>query len=73
MGHRPGPHPELFDRARELGRSIAFEASVAGGIPIVANISQCLSANQVTMWAALRAASLEGQRAVRLEREPAPR
>ncbi|QDU96066.1 homoserine dehydrogenase [Lignipirellula cremea] len=39
--------PELFDRARELGRSIAFEASVAGGIPIVANISQCLSANQV--------------------------
>ena len=40
--------PELFDRARELGRSIAFEASVAGGIPIIANISQCLSANQVT-------------------------
>jgi homoserine dehydrogenase len=39
--------PELFDRARELGRTIAFEASVAGGIPIVANISQCLSANQV--------------------------
>lgn len=40
--------PELFDRARELGRSIAFEASVAGGVPIVANISQCLSANQIT-------------------------
>lgn len=40
--------PELFDRARELGRSIAFEASVAGGIPIIANISQCLSANQIT-------------------------
>jgi homoserine dehydrogenase len=39
--------PELFDRARELGRSIAFEAAVAGGIPIVANISQCLSANQI--------------------------
>src|SRR5690606_316996 len=39
--------PELFDRARELGRSIAFEASVAGGIPIVANISQCLSANEI--------------------------
>jgi len=39
--------PELFDRARQLGRSIAFEASVAGGIPIVANISQCLSANQI--------------------------
>ncbi|MBX3426272.1 MAG: homoserine dehydrogenase [Pirellulales bacterium] len=39
---------ELFDRARELGRSIAFEAAVAGGIPIIANISQCLSANQIT-------------------------
>jgi homoserine dehydrogenase len=38
---------ELFDRARELGRSIAFEASVAGGIPIIANISTCLSANQI--------------------------
>jgi len=40
--------PELFDRARQLGRSIAFEASVAGGVPIIANISQCLSANQLT-------------------------
>lgn len=39
--------PELFDRARELGRSIAFEASVAGGIPIIANIGTCLSANQI--------------------------
>ncbi len=39
--------PELFDRARDLGRTIAFEASVAGGIPIIANISQCLAANQV--------------------------
>ena len=40
--------PELFDRARDLGRSIAFEASVAGGIPIITNISQCLSGNQIT-------------------------
>ena len=39
--------PELFDKARQLGRSIAFEASVAGGIPIITNISQCLSANQI--------------------------
>ena len=38
---------ELFDRARALGRSIAFEAAVAGGIPIIANISQCLTANQI--------------------------
>jgi homoserine dehydrogenase len=39
--------PELFDRARELGRSIAFEASVAGGIPIITALSQCLTANQI--------------------------
>lgn len=39
--------PELFDTARRLGRTIAFEASVAGGIPIITNISQCLSANQI--------------------------
>ena len=39
--------PELFDLARSLGRSIAFDAAVAGGIPIVTNISQCLSANQI--------------------------
>src|SRR5439155_2369001 len=39
--------PELFDRARELGRSIAFDASVAGGIPIITNIAQCFSANQI--------------------------
>ncbi len=38
---------ELFDQARLLGRSIAFEASVAGGIPIIAAISECLTANQV--------------------------
>ena len=38
---------ELFTKARQLGRSIAFEAAVAGGIPIIANISQCLSANQI--------------------------
>jgi homoserine dehydrogenase len=39
--------PELFDRARALGRCIAFEASVAGGVPIITNVSQCLSANQI--------------------------
>jgi len=39
--------PELFALARRLGRSIAFEASVAGGIPIIASIGQCLSANQI--------------------------
>jgi homoserine dehydrogenase len=39
--------PELFDCARSLGRCIAFEAAVAGGIPIITNISQCFSANQI--------------------------
>jgi len=39
---------ELFDRARELERCIAFEASVAGGIPIITNIGQCLTGNQIT-------------------------
>ncbi len=39
---------ELFDRARQLGRCIAFEAAVAGGVPIISNISQCFSANQIT-------------------------
>jgi homoserine dehydrogenase len=39
--------PELFDRARQLGRSIAFEAAVAGGIPIIAAINQSLVANQI--------------------------
>ncbi|MEM8733358.1 MAG: homoserine dehydrogenase [Planctomycetota bacterium] len=38
---------ELFDKARELGRCIAFEAAVAGGVPIITNVGQCFSANQV--------------------------
>lgn len=38
---------ELFETARKLGRSIAFEAAVAGGIPIIASISECLTANQI--------------------------
>lgn len=41
---------ELFDRARQLGRCIAFEAAVAGGIPIISNVSQCFSANQITSF-----------------------
>lgn len=39
--------PEIFDRARELGRAIAFDASVGGGIPIITNVAQCMSANQL--------------------------
>ncbi len=44
---------ELFARARELGRCIAFEAAVAGGIPIVATTGQSLAANQITSIAAI--------------------
>jgi len=39
---------EIFETARKYERTVAFEASVAGGIPIIAAILQCLSANQVT-------------------------
>ena len=39
--------PELFERARQLGRSIAFEAAVAGGIPVISAISESLTANQI--------------------------
>ena len=38
---------QLFTKARQVGRTIAFEASVAGGIPIIANLSQCLAANEI--------------------------
>jgi homoserine dehydrogenase len=38
---------EVFDAARGHGRAIAFEASVAGGIPIVAALAQSLAANQI--------------------------
>ncbi len=39
--------PELFELAQRHGRSIAFEAAAAGGIPIVAAIGQCLAANRI--------------------------
>jgi homoserine dehydrogenase len=38
----------LFARARSLGRTIAFEGAVAGGIPIIACINQSMTANQIT-------------------------
>ncbi|MDA1178478.1 MAG: homoserine dehydrogenase, partial [Planctomycetota bacterium] len=31
---------EIFDHALRLGRSVAYDAAVAGGIPIVSNIGQ---------------------------------
>jgi homoserine dehydrogenase len=38
---------EVFDAARQNGRAIAFEASVAGGVPIIAALAQSLAANQI--------------------------
>jgi homoserine dehydrogenase len=38
---------EVFEAARKHGRAVAFEASVAGGIPIIAALSQSLAANQI--------------------------
>jgi homoserine dehydrogenase len=38
---------EIFDAARRNGRAIAFEASVAGGVPIIAALAQSLAANQI--------------------------
>lgn len=44
---------ELFAKAKRLGRTIAYEASVAGGIPIIATIGQCLASNQITSIAGI--------------------
>jgi homoserine dehydrogenase len=38
---------EIFTTARRHGRAVAFEASVGGGIPIIAALSQNLTANQI--------------------------
>jgi homoserine dehydrogenase len=45
--------PELFAQARRYQRAVAFEASVAGGIPIVQAIGVGLAANQVQSLAAI--------------------
>jgi homoserine dehydrogenase len=38
---------EVFEAARRHGRAVAFEAAVAGGIPIIAALAECLAANQI--------------------------
>jgi homoserine dehydrogenase len=38
---------EVFEAARRYGRAVAFEASVAGGIPIVGALTHGLAANQI--------------------------
>lgn len=39
---------ELLDVAKEAGKDLYFEASVAGGIPIIAALKQSLAANQIS-------------------------
>ena len=39
---------ELLEIAKEEGRDLFFEASVAGGIPIIAALRQSLAANRIT-------------------------
>jgi homoserine dehydrogenase len=39
---------EVFNTARRHGAAVAFEASVGGGIPIVAALAQSLAANQIS-------------------------
>lgn len=39
---------ELFTAAREAGKTIAFEAAVAGGVPIIHVLGQSMAANQIT-------------------------
>lgn len=38
---------EIFAAAKRLGRTVAFEAAVAGGIPIIAAVGQSMAANQI--------------------------
>lgn len=39
---------ELFAAARRAGRTICFEAAVAGGVPIIATVGRAMTANQIT-------------------------
>ena len=43
----------IFQRARERGVSVAFEAAVAGGIPIIKAIREGLSANRIEWLAGI--------------------
>jgi len=44
---------ELFQKAHEKGVSIAFEAAVAGGIPIIRSLREGLSANRIEWLAGI--------------------
>ena len=45
--------PEVFAQARRYGRTVAFEASVGGGIPIVQALGVSLAANEIQNLAAI--------------------
>lgn len=40
--------PEVFEAARKHERAVGFEASVAGGIPIIRALAESFAANQIT-------------------------
>ena len=44
---------ELFDAAREHGVSVAFEAAVAGGIPVIKSIREGLAGNKIEWLAGI--------------------
>lgn len=44
---------EIFSQARRFGRSVSFEASVGGGIPIIQALNVGLSANNITSLSAI--------------------
>src|SRR5690606_9177083 len=44
---------ELFEEARQQGVSIAYEAAVAGGIPIIRALREGLSANRIEWLAGI--------------------
>ena len=39
---------ELLDTAQKMGKDLLFEAAVAGGIPIIRPLKQCLAGNEIT-------------------------
>ena len=39
---------EVFEAARQAGRTVCFEAAVAGGVPVIRALGESLAANQVT-------------------------
>lgn len=45
--------PELFEAARKKGVAIFFEASVAGGVPLISTIQKGLEANEISSVAGI--------------------